>query len=286
MDETISGTGNKKKRLFSTIFIFVLSIFFISNSSANDRQGIHPLLSDNFSASLGFFHAKIDSNIGVNGSRDIDLEDDLKFDDKTDIFLGGFKWRFTESLHVSLEYLEIDRDGQSVTINKDISWGNSSYTAGGQLKADTSVSVSRLFVGYSFVQSKQLEVGAGLGLHLMDFETELSGQATVNGTVVSNSVSNTETLAPLPNLGFYAAYAFTPKVIVRGRADWLSVDTGDFSGSINSIVADVQYQAFNNVGFGIGYHYLSADVDIDTSSWKGHADYTYYGPKLFMTVNF
>lgn len=266
-----------------TIF---LSVFIISTSWAYERPGIHPLLSDDFSGSLGLFFTNIDSEIGIDGRKKVDLEDDLGFDDQTDVFFGTFKWRFTESFHVSLEYLEIDRGNQSFTLDNDVNWDDLHFSAGSNIKSDAKVSFARLFVGYSFMQSEQFELGAGLGVHLMDIDTKISGQATINGVFVSNAVRNKDTLAPLPNIGLFTAYAFSSKVIIKGRVDWLSADTGDYSGSLGSVVAEIQYQAFKNVGFGAGYHYLSTDIDIDTNSWSGNTNYTYYGPKIFMTINF
>ncbi len=87
-------------------------------------------------------------------------------------------------------------------------------------------------------------------------------------------------------IGFYTAYAFSPKLLVSGRADWFSAKVGDYKGGLTSLVADVQYQAFKNVGFGAGYHYLTVDIEVNKDSWHGEADFTYNGPKLFMTVNF
>lgn len=278
------------KKLSSLFLVsFIFSILIISTAWAGNRPGIHPLLSDDFSATLGWYYAKTESNIGAYGDAgigdDISLEDDLNFDDNSSVFLGGFKWRFTQSFHVSYEFLAIDRDA-SATLNRDISWDDYDFAAGANIQSEFSVNVHRIFVGYSFIQSKKLELGAGLGLHLMNLEVGLAGNATINGMPVGNGGSKKDGLAPLPNIGFYGAYAFTPRVIVTGRADWFSANISDYKGSLTSVAADVQYQVFKHVGFGAGYHYLNVDVEANKSDWHGHADFSYNGPKLFMSINF
>ncbi|MFK5894337.1 MAG: hypothetical protein QM504_14035 [Pseudomonadota bacterium] len=277
----------------SSLFIvsFIFSLLIISASSAGNRAGIHPLLSDDFSGSLGWFYASTETNLSANGRINgdigdiIDFENDLGFDDSSSIFLGDFKWRFAESFHLSFEYLSINRDASAV-LNKDISWDDNDFAAGASVDSSFNVNVSRLFVGYSFMQSKQMELGAGIGLHFMDMEAQLSGNATVNGVPVGHVIKGEDFLAPLPNIGFYGAYAFSPRFIATGRADWFSAKIGDYDGTLTSLAADIQYQAFKHVGFGAGYHYLNVDITATKGSWNGQADYSYHGPKIFMTINF
>jgi len=117
-------------------------------------------------------------------------------------------------------------------------------------------------------------------------EAQITGNALVNGIPTSNATEKEDLLAPLPNIGGYGAYAFSSKLIATGRVDWFSASIGDYSGSLVSMSADIQYQLFENIGFGVGYHYLSVDISVDTTDWIGDADYSYHGPKLYMTINF
>lgn len=279
---------NKVKLILTS---FLCGTILSSASFAGNRQGIHPLLSDDFSGNLGLFYANTKSILSANGTAssdigdDIDFENDLGIADTGAVFIGSFKWRFTEKFHTSFEFLTIDRDS-TATLNKDVSWGDLDFSAGANVKGSLGVDIYRLFIGYSFVQSKQLEVGAGIGLHFMDLEASLSGDAIVNGVSVAAASESEEFLAPLPNIGGYISYAFSPKLITSGRIDWFSASIGDYDGSLTSVAAEIQYQAFKNIGFGAGYHYLDVDVNVKTNGWTGGANYSYHGPKLFMTYNF
>ncbi len=280
------------KKSNKVILTSLLSGAFLSSTAfAESRAGIHPLLTDEFTGQVGFLYADTASNLGAKGSLpndivdDIDFENDLGFGDRDNVLDASFKWHFSEKYHVSLDYIDIDREA-SATLTKDISWEDTDYAAGANVTASLKVNIAKLFVGYSFKQTEQWELGAGLGLHLMDLDAQIAGNASVDGNDIGYSTQGDDFLAPLPNIGGYGAYAFSSKLIVTGRVDWFSASIGDYSGGLLSMGADVQYQAFENVGFGIGYHYLNVDISVDTSDWHGEADYTYHGPKLYMTMNF
>jgi len=280
------------KKSNKVILTSLLCISFLSSTAfAESSPGIHPLLTDEFTGQVGLLYANTESNFAANGSigndigDNIDFENDLGLGDRGGVFAANFKWRFTEKFHASLEYITIDREA-STTLNKDISWDDADYAAGANVTSNVNVDVARLFVGYSFNQTNEWELGAGLGLHLMDMEAQISGNATIDGIPTANTTQRKDFLAPLPNIGGYGAYAFSPKLIVTGRVDWFSANIGDYSGGLFSMGADVQYQVFENVGIGVGYHYWNVDISVDTADWRGEADYTYHGPKLYMTMNF
>ena len=279
----------KSNRVFLTCLVYVSCLS--SSAFAESRPGIHPLLTDDFTGNVGIFFPDSESIFAANGSIEndigdnIDFENDLGFKDTDGVLLASFKWRFTEKFHLSLEYLTVDQDA-SATLNKDISWGDLDFAEGANVKSNLNVDVARIFVGYSFKQTDEWELGAGLGVHLLDLEAQLTGNAMINGVPISNATEKEDLLAPLPNIGGYGAYAFSPKLIVMGRVDWFSASIGDYSGSLVSMAADIQYQLFENIGVGVGYQYLSVDISVDKTDWVGDADYSYHGPKLYMTINF
>ncbi len=186
---------NKVTFQFLISFLFFIGCISSSSASAGNRVGIHPLLSDDFSANLGWYYAKTNSTVKANGDvdlgDDIDLENDLNFSENSSIFIGGAKWRFTQRFHTSFEYLSISRDASAI-LNKNISWDGKDYAAGANISSDVNLDVSRIFVGYSFMQSKNFELGAGLGVHLMNLKVGLAGEATIDGLPIGNSISGKE----------------------------------------------------------------------------------------------
>jgi len=91
--------------------------------------------------------------------------------------------------------------------------------------------------------------------------------------------------APMPNIGVWYHYAFSPKWLGTARLDWLDVSIGDFSGGLWNSSVGIQYQAFKHVGFDLPYQFLQLKVDIDKSDWRGGVDLQYQGPLLSVTAN-
>jgi len=159
------------KKVNTVILTGLLYVSCLSSSAFEEsRPGIHPLLTDKFTGNIGLFYANSESILAANGSIEddigdnIDFEDDLGFKDTDGVLLASFKWRFSEKFHLSLEYLTVGQDA-SATLNKDISWGDLDFAEGSNVKSNLDVDVGRIFVGYSFKQTDQWELGAGLGLH-------------------------------------------------------------------------------------------------------------------------
>ena len=71
-----------------------------------------------------------------------------------------------------------------------------------------------------------------------------------------------DALAPLPTIGFYGAYAFTPRWLLSGRVDFFSMSYGDYDGSLTDVSAGVDYRFSRNFGVGVGYRYVDYDVDV------------------------
>ena len=274
-----------KKKLLACSTVLLIN-YCITSAFADEPSGIHPLLSDKFIISTGVSDINLDGSVslGEHGS-DIGLQDDLGFDDSETVWNVGFKWRINNTSHVSLSYFNIEQDNE-VAFNKTINWGDHEFDVGTSIGSDFDLSVWRAFYGYSLYKTEQAEFGIGGGLHILDVETELSGLASVNNAARSFSVQTSDVSAPLPNLGIYGGYAFSSKWYVGAYADWLSVNVDEYDGYLTGAGINLQYQAFKNVGFGLGYQYFETDYDVDSSDWEGSVAYQYDGLSVFMTVNF
>jgi len=277
------------KKYLLPISTALLMSLFISSTFADEPSGIHPLLSDRFIIGGGIMAAHLDGEVSRDtkdrDGTNIDLQDDLGFADNETLWAINFRWRITDRSQLSFSYLDIDQ-GNSISAEKTINWGDLEFQAGAAIDSTFDLSLLRAFYGYSLYKTDQAEFGIGGGLHLVDLETKLAGIASINGNEATFGSESSDLLAPLPNVGIYGGYAFSPKWYVGAYADWFSLEYGDYDGSLLGFGANVQYQAFKHVGFGLGYQYLNFNIEVDKSDWKGGADTTFYGPSLFMTVNF
>lgn len=250
--------------------------------------GIHPAQNSVLQLGAGAFlgntdyRARFDSD--GDGSSEIDL-DDLGLDtDKTTPF-GFLRWRFTDRWRFEANYFSTDNDGSN-QITEDIEWGDLEFELGAKVKVSNDTKLARAAVGYSFLKNDQAELGVGVGLHYLDWKTELSGKATINGTTVISASETASVDGFAPNLAFFGNYAFNEQWLLTGRFDWISAEINNFSGSLKRFGAAIMYQPFKHVGFGLGYDYLDVDIDYKKNDKKTSINGDVYGPQLFVTLNF
>ena len=145
--------------------------------------------------------------------------------------------------------------------------------------------LARVFFGREISTSLKHEFGAGFGLHWMELGTFLEGEVLINEgtTEFQRLLINGE--FPLPNIGAWYMYSWSPKWVFQGRIDWFSASIGDYSGSQWDFQAGVNYQAFDNFGIGLAYQVYLIDFDSDKNDWRGTAELDQSGPMLTLTAS-
>ena len=221
---------------------------------------------------------------GVVGTT-IDLESDLDLSDRKTLpaFLAGA--RIGERWSLIGEYYGLDRSGSAST-NRDINFDDVTYSAGATLSSGFDTKVYRAAVGYSFIKSDRAELGASLGLHVTQFKLSISGEGHVGGAAVQSQLRKRDALAPLPTLGLFGAYQITPRLVVGGRVDYLSLKVGDYDGRLVNTEARLSYRVIQNVAIGAAYRYVDYDLNIDKERWQGELAYKFKGPALFLQAIF
>jgi hypothetical protein len=245
-------------------------------------QTPHPEFQDRFSLELGAYFPKADTTAYLNNSAggtgtSVSFENLLGVEDSktTGTFTG--RMRLGEKWRVELGYTSLDRSG-SRAIGQTVSWGDNTYPAGTTVNSNFQSETLRLSAGYSFVKNPNSEFGVALGLHTTQFEASLSaaGIGTAKGDV----------LAPLPTIGVYGAYAFSPQWLLAGRIDFFSLSYKKYDGTVLDTTVKVDYRFHRNFGVGLGWRYVDYDFTASDGSYKGGIDYRFSGPVLQVTGSF
>lgn len=264
-----------------------LLMFLLSSPAlAQTAEDYHPLLSDKFSLGLGAFWPKIDFDLAVNGSApedDIDLDEALNLSDSQTSPAVHFRWRFGEKWSLFGQYWGISNDGKEV-LEEDVSWGDVIFREGTHVGGGVGLDVARVFFGRTFDLEPQHEFGIGLGVHWMQLDTYMEGEIFINDDTTEFHRATASAEFPLPNIGAWYMYSWSPKWVLHANLDWLSASIGDYSGGLWDIQAGINYQAFKNIGFGLQYKVFLLDVDVDKSDWRGEANLDQSGPMLSVTA--
>lgn len=242
----------------------------------------HPALQDRWSIQLGIYAPNVDTTARLNGAgglvgTEVSFEEDLGFAERNDMPAILASVRLGERWKIEAEYLSLRRDN-SRALSRTINWGDNTYTAGTTVTSEFNSDIMRLSGAYSFIKDAQMEAGFALGLHSTDFKISIAAAGIGSDTG--------EVLAPLPTLGFYGAYAFTPKWLLSGRVDIFSLDYGDYEGQLINATLGVDYRLFRNFGLGAAYRYIDYDLSVTTSKYNGGINYRFSGPLLYLVSSF
>lgn len=273
-----------KYRLLALLLGSVLScsVYAAGNS-------LNPMLDDKFTFRLGATYMKADGSFSSTPdgeSTDKISTGDLGVDDSEANLYFGARWRFTERWRLTFNYFGLDIDSKVQETFDELDFGD--IDASGFLSVDTKFNTDFYVaqIGYSFLKNDRAELGIGVGVHVVDFDTKLKvsgGINNVSGSVQSDSVNLT---APLPNILGYGAYAITPKLSLEGGVGWFGLDYNDYDGKLVTAVANLEYRLTDHFGVGVAYNYVTMDLTINKSSRKDKYDLDYKGPVAYISASF
>jgi len=241
---------------------------------ADGKASVAPFVSDNtFTIGIGYFYAKASTNASYNSNvgigTDVDFEQILGLDDRSNIPLFDLQWRFADRWALTAEYFDLKRKG-SKTLQEEVEWGDEVYPIGADIKSQFDVRDTRVMVDYAVFKDKDKAVGLGLGAHVMSLRAQLAGTGF--------QTEKADVLAPLPVISAFASMGLTDTWGLSMRVDWLSVNYQEYSGDLRSTGIDLLYQPFHHVGFSLGYRSVLLDVKVDGDDWNGRVDMTFNGP--------
>lgn len=255
-------------------------------AAAAQQSTTHPLLDDDFVLSGGVFFPTKEFRVRVDGSlpgEGIDFGDAFRLSDDDSTAAVNLSWRFGEKWSVAGQYWKLD-DSSTATLDRDIQWEDVVFEKGSFARAGAGLEVIRVFFGRSFSSSERHELGLGLGLHWLEVSAFIEGQIRTNigdGELYRGSVSAD---APLPNIGAWYTFAFSPKWALQTRLDWLSASVGEYSGGLTNASVGVNWAIWEHVGVGLSYNYFELNVDVDKNDWQGATRVSQYGPTLAISA--
>jgi len=272
-------------RLSASLLMAMLAGVAIARES-DDSFAYHPFLSDRFHLSIGGFWPDKSLKISVDGSdpsKDIDFEEDLGYDDSGWTSTLNFRWRYSKNWSLSGQYWGFDSE-ESVILTDDIEWEDVIFMESTYARSGIDFSVTRFFLGRSVWKNPGHELGLGGGIHWLDFDIFIEGQIeSDSGTKFSHESADSS--GPLPNIGAWYMYSWSPKWLAHARLDWLRATVGEYSGGLWHAQAGIHYQISRTFGIGLAYSNFTIDLDVDESDWHGHIETRQHGPRLELTAS-
>ena len=242
------------------------------------------------SINLGVFITDLDSEFRLDSKRSglgtvIDLENSLGLEETTEVFRVDALCRLGQSRRHRLDfsYFDLSRDATR-KIERDIQFGDETFSVATTVDSSFDLRIFKGAYTYSLLQNEHFDIGASLGLHVMDFEVSLSDSGL--GTAAREGIT-----APVPVIGLRGAFAFTPKLIFKESIEFFWIEYGGYSGRLVDINIALEYNAWKHLGFGIGYDSVRIDIDADGDdllgdNLLGSVEFDYSGLQLYGKIYF
>ncbi len=265
-----------------SVWMTVILMLVASPSHAQETSDIHPWLSAKYSVDVGLYMPereialRVDGPLGTIQGNDIDFEESFGLSKRDDLFAMNFAWRFGEKWELGAQYFKSDGE-RSAVLDEDVEWRDLVFGAGTGVTAGIDFTLVRAFFGRNFDSAEHHDFGVGLGLHYLEIEAFIEGQATINGQPAGFRRDSVSGKAPLPNIGAWYVRSLSDRWAVKLRADWFGASYDDYDGELINLSAGINYKVFEHVGLGVSYNYFKLDVGVDKQNWRGEVKTVYDG---------
>lgn len=193
------------------------------------------------------------------------------------LFRAEVQWRFFPKHRLEFTYYDISRDA-SVFLGRELQFGDRIFTIGATVRSETNIQIFKVAYTWSFLQTKDYELGISLGADLMDIKTSIS--APILGE------ESEALIAPLPVLGLRAAYAFNPNFVLNASADFFYLEYEKFEGRLLDINVNLEYYFLEYLSLSIGYNFFDVEVLYEGDRTDLDFGYLFHGPKAAIKFYF
>jgi len=258
-------------------------------TAAAQADGLNPTLNEDFTLRLGATFLHGDVKVGSQSKDDpehgdIDL-DELGVDGSdTSFYLAG-RWRFADSWRLDVEYFGLNQDAFGIA-PRDLEYEDVTIPAGSTAEVDFRSDIYAIMLGWSFLRDERKELGVGLGLHVADLKSSITGSGFVDGIPVPIASDKSDITAPLLNVRLYGGYAFTPELAIEAAVGYFSLNYDKYDGELVTATAVLEWRPHKNFGIGAGYTYFDVDLDVDEKRSLDTYDFNLNGPILYVSAGF
>jgi hypothetical protein len=220
---------------------------------------------------------RFDSASGVEGTP-FTAESDLGETPKTDQPLVEITFRLRDRNRLRVDFIDLSR-GATKALDRTLIYGDDTYVATDVVQSEVDWRQTDFTYTYSFLRNQRVELGAGLGVHLI--------QAEANAAVPAKDESEQFSGAgPFATLALDGTWNVWQALSLNGRAQYLKLNVSSLSGALGIYHADLQYRWRPNFAFGAGFDDELVQLAVRKRDPSGIVDMNLHGPEVFLRVSF
>ena len=221
---------------------------------------------------------RIDNTTTQTPGTPFSAEDDFHLSPHARQARAEFIFRLLERGRLRVDMWELSRTAVS-SPTRTINYGNSSFTPADLVASRFDWQQIDFTYTYSFLRWGKFELGAGLGLHLLQAEAE----ASVAARGVHEDLSGS---GPFATLALDGTWRISRRFALSARGQYFSLQTNSITGGLGDYHADLQFRWRPNLAFGLGYENTHTQLDVSNSNPSGLLRVDTRGPELFARASF
>lgn len=281
-----------------TVVIWLLALtFFLSCLAvpADAYERGRPWLSDQpwekLSVSFGFFLTSFASDLTLAGSGGgvvLNLEDLLGLDETTHQFRVAASYRAWRRHHFHFCFYDLSRDAIQ-TLTSEIPETDPPVEAGRLVESNLDIRMYKFGYSYSFWNDDRVDLGVGLGFHVMELGAGLNVLAGVEGEdpIIDQRIGGEEATLPLPVFGLRGNIAITKRVFLKQSIEFFYISLSGFEGLLLDTNLALEGHICRFFGLGLGFNFMRVEIEGDGdgsflgASWSGKVDFDYSGVSIY-----
>jgi hypothetical protein len=240
-------------------------------------------ITDHFALRGTFFPAslstdlQLDSPAGVPGTL-VNAERDLGLKSRLNQGRMELIFRLRERHRLRVDYFGSDRDSDQV-LARDIVFGGQTFMTNDLVQSKLQYSMLGFTYTYSVIRTERFELGAGLGVHLLE--------ADARGTDVTREQhAESSGVGAFPTPALDGTWAISQRFAWTARAQYLGATVHRINGSLGDYHTDLQYRWRPNFELGLGYEEIRAQLSFERNNSPAGFALSVKGPELYLRVSF
>ena len=225
-----------------------------------------------------------------DGNRAIVFEDDLGFDDSTNLYIFSLETKFTDNHRFYINVTPLSRNANK-TLTGSIDFEDDTILTDTDIESKFSNTIIDLKYGYRFKTSENSEFEAIAGIYWMRTRYKLNASGSIENELgeinFETDYEKTRSVGlPLPLFGIGYRYYVNNDWTILGSARYFSASYNDLDGSISSFFISTEYTPNKSWGVGVSLNYLDMDFNITKDHFKGTFDWQHSGLNAYLFYNF
>jgi hypothetical protein len=170
------------------------------------------------------------------------------------------------------------------TLDEEFRIGDDVYEIDAFLRSELTIQSLQVLYRFSVFHGSRGEAGFTVGVSGFLLDGEVRAAASAGGSG-GETVSGVDVIAPVPVLGVFGAFTPGASIILRGRAEFLSVRIDEWDVGFLQATVSGEWYFLDPVGLGARFHLLESLVIEDTEPRKEY-EIDQSGPEFFVAARF